>query len=161
MSIEVTVKQSEPRTVAFILMKGPYDQIAGTFPRLYAWVAKKGYGFIGPPIGVYYNSPHQVPPEELLWEIQCPVSSHVALCKPDASGVGVKQVAESEVASTMHVGPYDKLGEVWGALFAWLSQNEYEVAGPGEETYLTDPATTPPEELLTEVRFPVKRKGSK
>jgi len=159
MSVEVTLKLSESRTVAFISMKGPYDQIASTFPRLYGWVAKKGYGFFGPPIGVYYNAPQLVPPEELLWELQCPVGSHVAPCKPDASGVGVKQVAETEVASAMHVGPFDKIGQTWGALFEWISQNGYDVAGPAEEIYLTDPATTPPEELMTEVRFPVKRKS--
>jgi effector-binding domain-containing protein len=160
MPIEVTVKQSEPRTVAFIPMKGPYDQIAATFPRLYGWVAKKGYGFIGPPIGVYYNSPQEVPAEELLWELQCPVGNHIAACKPDVSGVGVKKVAETGVASTIHKGPFDKVGETWGALYAWASQNGYEIAGPGEEIYLSDPATSPPEELMTEVRFPIKSSAS-
>ena len=157
MSIEVTVKQIEPRTVAFIPMKGSYDQIPATFPRLYGWVAKKGYGFFGPPIGVYYNNPEQVPPEELLWELQCPVGNHVVPCKPDVSGVGVKQVMGTEVASAIHQGPFDKVGETWSALFAWISQNGYDVSGPGEETYLTDPTNTPSEELMTEVRFPVKR----
>jgi effector-binding domain-containing protein len=29
--------------------------------------------------------------------------------------------------------------------------------GPGEEIYLTDPDKTPPQELLTEICFPVKK----
>jgi len=35
--------------------------------------------------------------------------------------------------------------------------NGYEIVGPATEVYLSNPAETPPEELLTEVRFPVRK----
>lgn len=38
----------------------------------------------------------------------------------------------------------------------WLAEQGYEMAGPPEEAYLTDPAEVPPEEYLTEIAFPVK-----
>ena len=156
--IDVTVKMREPRTVAFVSRKGPYSQLAETFPRLYDWLREKGYEPAGPPSGVYFNSPEQVPAEELLWEGRCPISGDVAPSGPDEWGFGVKRVEAVDVACTMHKGPFDQVGPVYGALIGWIMENGYEIVGPSEEVYLTDPAYTPPEELLTEVRFPVRKK---
>lgn len=76
----------------------------------------------------------------------------------DERGLGVKRVEGAEVASTMHKGPFDQVGATYGALAGWIAENGYEIVGPGEETYLSAPDETPPEELLTEVRFPVRKK---
>ncbi len=158
MAIEVTVKKTEPRTVAFVAMKGPYAKIAEAFPKLFGWIAEKGYVFAGPPLGVYFNAPGQVPDEELLWEVQCPIGGDVAPSGADEQGLGVKRVEGAEVASTMHKGPFDQVGATYGALVGWIMENGYEIAGPAEEVYLSEPEKTPPEELLTEVRFPVRKK---
>jgi len=158
MAIEVTVKKTEPRTVGFAAMKGPYAQIAETFPKLYNWLREKGYEPVGPPYGVYFNSPEQVPAEELLWEIHCPIGGDVAASGPDERGLGVKRVEGAEVAATMYKGPFDQVSCTYGTLVGWIMENGYEIVGPPEELYLTDPAYTPAEELLTEVRFPVRKK---
>ena len=158
MAIEVTVSKTKPMTVAFVSRKGPYSQLGETFPKLYDWLREKGYEPAGPPSGVYFNSPGQVPPEELLWEIRCPISGDVTPSGPDERGFGVKRVEEVEVACTMHKGPFDQVGPVYGELVGWIMENGYEIAGPSEEVYLTDPDYTPAEELITEVRFPVKKK---
>jgi len=99
-----------------------------------------------------------VPPEELLWELQSPVAGDVPPSGPDERGLGVKRVEGVEVASTMHKGPYDKIGAIYGALAGWIAENGYEIAGPPEEVYLSDPDKTPAEELLTEVHFPVRKR---
>ena len=158
MAIEVTVKKTEPITVAFVSKKGPYTLIGETFGRLYHWIGEKGYVPAGPPIGVYFNAPGQVPDEELLWELRSPIAGDVAPSGPDEQGLGVKKVEGAEVASTMHKGPYDQVGATYGALAGWIAENGYQIIGPGEEVYLSDPDKTPPEELLTEIRFPVKKR---
>ena len=158
MAIEVTIKKTEPRTVAFVAMKGPYAKIPEAFPRLFGWIAEKGYIPAGPPMGVYFNAPGQVPDEELLWEVQCPIGGEVAPSGPDEQGLGVKRVEGAEVASTMHKGPFDQVGATFGALAGWIMENGYEIAGAGEEIYLSDPEKTPPGELLTELRFPVRKR---
>ncbi len=159
MAIEVTIKQTEPRTVAFIAMRGSYDQIGTAFPRLYRWLAQKGYGFVGPPTGVYFNSPKDVAKEELTWELQCPIMNNVSLCKPDASGCGIKHVDSIEVATAIHIGPFNKVGATYEMLSEWVNSNGYCVAGPSQEVYLSDPAITPEAERITEVRLPIKRTG--
>ncbi len=158
LNIEVAIKKTEPRTVAFVAMKGPYTKIPEAFPKLFGWIVEKGYIPAGPPMGVYFNAPGEVPDEELLWEIQCPIGGDIAPSGPDERGLGVKQVEGAEVASTMHKGPFDQVGATFGALVGWIMENVYEIAGPAEEVYLSKPEKTPPEELLTELRFPVRRR---
>ncbi len=158
MAIEVTVKKTEPMTVAFASMKGPYSLIGETFGKLYGLIGEKGYVPAGPPVGVYFNAPGQVPDEELLWELRSPIAGDIAPGGPDERGLGIKKVEAAEVAATMHKGPYDQVGATYGALAGWIAENGYEIVGPSEEVYLSDPGKTAPDELLTEVRFPVKKR---
>lgn len=159
-SIQVTVKEMEPATLAFVSMKGPYTQISEAFGKLYGWIGQKGYVPSGPPSGMYFNMPGQVPNDQLAWELRSPIAGDVAPSGPDQQGLGIKRVAATQAATTMHKGPYEKVGEIYQALAGWIAQNGYEVAGPPEEVYLTNPAETRPEDLLTEIRFPI-RKGKK
>ena len=158
MAIEVTVKKVEPMTVAFIPMKGPFNLISEAFGKLDAWIGEKGYVPSGPPAGIYFNDPGEVPAEELLWELQSPIAGDIAPSSPDQRGVGVKKLDETEVASALYKGPYEGMGNVYGELVGWIMGNGYEIAGAPSEVYVSDPGETPPEELLTEVRFPVMKK---
>jgi len=58
----------------------------------------------------------------------------------------------------MHKGPYNQVGATYGALAGWIAENRYGIVGPSEEVYLSDPGKTAPEELLTEIRFLVKKR---
>jgi len=143
--------------VAFLSRKGPYTLINDAFGKLYSWIGEKGHIPAGPPLGVYFNAPEQVPPEELLWEIRSPIAGDVTPSGPDEKGLGVKRVEGTEVASTMHKGPFDRVGHSMHVLEAWIVENGYEIAGAYEEVYLSEPET-PPDELLTEIRFPVRKR---
>jgi len=155
--IAVQVKKTEPRTMAFVAMKGPYSRIPEAFPKLFHWIVGKGYIPAGPPSGRYFNAPEQVPAEELLWEIQCPIGDDVAQSGPDDQGLGVKRVEGAEVAATMHKGLYEKVAGTIHALEGWIAENGYQIVGTYEEVYISEPDKTPPEELLTEIRFPVRQ----
>ena len=156
--IQVTVKETEPMTVAFVSMKGPYTQISEAFGKLYGWIGEKGYVPAGPPLGVYFNAPGQVPDDQLAWELRSPIAGDVAPIGPVEQGLGIKRLEAVQVAATMHKGPFDQVGKIYEALSAWIMENGYEIVGLPEELYLSDPASTPPDELLTEVRFPVRKK---
>ncbi len=56
-----------------------------------------------------------------------------------------------------HKGPYEEEGPTFEALMAWISENGYEIVGPVEEVYLNDPSVTAPQDLMTEIRFPVRK----
>ena len=50
--LEVNVKTTDPQTVAFISMRGPYDLIPQAMGTLYGWVPSHGYTPLGMPSGV-------------------------------------------------------------------------------------------------------------
>jgi effector-binding domain-containing protein len=158
MNTEATVKKTEPMTVAFIAMKGPFSLINESFGKLFAFVAEKGFLPAGPPSGVYFNSPEQVSKEELQWELRAPIAGICDSSGPDERGLGFRCLEETTVASTIHRGPFSNIGDTYNKLTSWIANNGYQIIGPCEEVYLTEPGNTPPAEILTEVRFPVSKK---
>ena len=63
------------------------------------------------------------------------------------------------VASCTFRGPYEKIGEVYAAIAAWIADNGYECDGPMFNIYHVSPhETNDPEEFVTEACYPVRRK---
>ena len=60
-------------------------------------------------------------------------------------------------ASCTFRGPYEKIGEVYAAIAAWIADNGYECDGPMFNIYHVSPHETQnPDEFVTEVCFPVR-----
>ena len=156
--MEVTIKRTEPLTVAFITVKGPFSLINESFGRLFTFIAEQGFIPAGPPSGVYFNSPEQVAEDELQWELRAPIAGICDPSGPDERGLGFKCLEEVTVAVTVHRGPFSNIGNTYKELVAWVGGNGYKIDGPSEEVYITEPGNTPPAELMTEVRFPVSKK---
>ena len=156
--IKATLKRTESGLVAFLAVKGHYSLIPTSFGKLYGWIFEKGYKPFGPAITVYYNIPGEVPVNELRWELRSRIAGEIAPNGPDENGLGVKRVESIQVASTLHIGPYEKLEGTYRSLMEWVDKNGYLTVGPPEELYFNDPGKTPPEELRTEIQFPVKKK---
>ena len=158
MMIEVTVKETEPMTVAFAAMRGAYAQIPDAMSRVYGYAGQSGLVPAGMPHAVYFTPPEQGPESEAVWEVWAPVVGEPPESGPDANGLGVKRVASKLVASTMYKGPYEGIEPTYRELGQWVADHGYDMAGPPEELYYSDPADTPPEEYLTEIRFPVRKR---
>lgn len=58
-------------------------------------------------------------------------------------------------ATTLHVGPYPALPMAYTALLEYVRERGHVLTGPVSETYLTDPSTAPPEELVTRLAVAV------
>lgn len=153
--LSVAVKTTGAACVAYLPMSGPYAQIPGAFGRLYGWLTGKGLAPAGMPSGVYLTDPAQGE-ERARWEVRAPLASEHADEGLDASGCGIKHVAPHLVASAIYRGPYERIGPAYEELASWILTNAYAVDGPPEELYCSGPGT-PPEETLTEIRFPVER----
>lgn len=102
------------------------------------------------PVGIPFVVYHDIIDEQTEGEIEACIP--VALGA--AEGVAV-DVPAAEVVATLHHGPYTEIGPAYEALTAWLAEQERESVGPPREVYLNDPADTAPEELLTEIQFPL------
>nr|WP_260408653.1 MerR family transcriptional regulator [Planomonospora venezuelensis] len=63
-------------------------------------------------------------------------------------------------ARVTHVGPYDQVTLAYHALFAWCAERGLPTRGPVREVYLTDPVTTSPERLVTDLMIRLEELSS-
>jgi AraC family transcriptional regulator len=151
----VYLKNTEPRLVATIKHQGPYDDIPGVVVKLMAGIEKGNHLQAGPMMIIYFNSPQNVSASELLWEVLIPVVNAEATGRDDMDKMGFKVFDPMFVAYAHHVGPYEKIGETFDKVFDWIEVNKYPLSGFPVEVYWSDPETTSPEKLVTEVWLPI------
>lgn len=70
-------------------------------------------------------------------------------------GIRIEHISEGEMVQIMHTGPYDKVGESYEKIFAFMKTRKLADTGRYHEIYLSDPSRTAPEKLKTIVRLPV------
>ncbi len=77
----------------------------------------------------------------------------------DTEHVKFKEVPACLVASAMHYGSYEEINRATAAVAAWIEANGYEYNGATFSIYHVSPHQTQnPDELVTEVCYPVRRK---
>jgi len=153
--MEVEEKKIKDIKVAFIRYRGPYDMIPKLMEEVVNWVINKNLNMTGMIYGAYFNRPDDVPPEKLFYEIGASFEGNAN----DEGNVQVKIIPEHTVIATMHKGPYDKVGPVIDGLAKYAIENNYDIIGPVTEVYLNNPNDLQPQDLLTEVQFPVIKLG--
>ncbi len=78
---------------------------------------------------------------------------------PDTEHVKFAVLPEATVASCTFRGSYERIVGVYAAVAAWIEANGYEPAGPMFNIYHVSPHETQnPEEFVTEVCYPVRKK---
>lgn len=127
--IDVQLKTTEPETVAYIAMRGAYDQMPEAMGRLYGWVAQHGMQPVGMPVGVYLTDP-SLPGVDPVWELHAPVGGDIIDLPVDATCCGTKHVDPHLVAYAIHRGPYESVGATYGELATWIAANGW-TAGRG------------------------------
>jgi effector-binding domain-containing protein len=60
------------------------------------------------------------------------------------------------MATCLHTGPYNEMEPAYDALKEWVENNGHQATGVVYELYLNDPGETPPQELQTQILFPLK-----
>jgi effector-binding domain-containing protein len=123
--------------------------VLGTaYNSLMGYLAQIGEQPVGAPFVAYYNMDMQ----DLDIEVGFPVSKVLT---------GKDEIIQSEIpagkhVSCIHVGPYSKVEQAYNALTQWIEKTGFTPTGISYEFYLNDPSTTPENELMTKVVFPVK-----
>ncbi len=151
----VKVKEVAPFSYCCIPHKGPFTEIEAIIGKLMKAVQEQKIAPAGPMIGVYYNSPEMVKPEELMWEMGFPVSAETEVKAP----LEKKEWKSKFVCSAVHKGPYEETGKTLSKMFEWMEANKLMPAGPVMERYLTMPTPeTKPEDLRSEIWVPCQKK---
>lgn len=157
--VELKIQDIPATTAACIKEQGPYSKVEATFEELGKWLSENEIKPIGPPIGIYYDNPEEVPADSLEWEICFPIAQKPESIEVDTTtNVMVRELPAVKVATMIHVGPYEKVGKTWGKLFSAVMKSEYEPAGPSREVFLSDPEEVPGDSLRTSLQLPIKKK---
>lgn len=152
--MKIEIKTIPSYLAAFIHQKGSYEKIPETLGKLVGWLMNQNVQIQMPIYGIYYNSPLEVPEEELDWEMGAAFIGEL-----EAEGeIQIKSVTEHQVVSTIFKGPYGDAASVYEDLIEYAIKEGYQINGPIMESYLNSPDEVEESELLTEVQFPVIRK---
>lgn len=151
-----TVQQTEAFAYVCLPQKGSFEKMGEAIGSLMREMQAQNVVPAGPMMGVYINSPFDVKPEELEWEIGFPVTAQALIQPP----LEKKEWNYTQVLSGMHQGPYEKTGETIQKMMEWMEANGYVPAGPVLERYLDmNPGELKPEELKTEVWIPCQKRS--
>lgn len=149
--MEIKEKRIEAAKVAYIPYTGSYQKIPEHIQEVGQLVMEKELEMTGMVYGTYFNSPEDVPEEQLQYEIGFSVNEDFQ----QVDKLGFKEIPEHTVIAAMHQGAYTEVGPVIHAVVDYAVKNGYDIVGPITEVYLNDPSQVPESELLTEVRIPV------
>jgi len=152
---EVKVQANTPFTYACLECSGSYQQIPAKIGEFIGEFFKQGLMPAGAMFGLYLNSPVQVKSEaELQWQVGFPVKADALVAAP----LKKAEYNYGQVAYYLYKGPVEKVAESYGKIMQFLEANGYKVTGPCLERYLDNPQMVKPEEMRTEILFPVEKK---
>lgn len=130
------------------------DDMRRLLGRLIGWVETEGLQMTGPPFAVYYSVPEEMAEGRMQFEVGVPFSG----AAQETDTIKIKTFPVQHVLSAIHKGPYSDISSVYAALMAFATKNAYDIIGPPMELWLNSPMEVAEDELLTEVRFPVRKK---
>lgn len=151
----VTVRDDVPVDVVALRLQGDYERIGGTFERLHALAAARGWVTEATRyFGVYYHDPAATAAADLR-------SDACLSAPPGFEGEGDLRpltLAGGRHAVLLHVGPYAELDRAYTWLYReWLPTSGAVPADrPCVEEYLNNPRQVPPSELRTEIWLPLE-----
>ena len=149
----ITVLTLPPLRLAALRHVGAYADIGQSFGALDAVVRRAGLGE-GHLVAVYYDDPQRVPVEKLRSVAGLVIRDGAAI----PEGLMDVRVPGGRHVCGVHVGPYAGLPHAWQSVRAAFSVpgGLTRGDGPSYELYRNTPATTAPEQLVTEICVPVK-----
>lgn len=84
-------------------------------------------------------------------EIAVPVAGRISVDE----GIEVQVLPAVRAISVVHTGPYEDLFGAYGAIATYAAEHGLVLAGPDRELYYNSPHEVGPEEIRTEVQYPI------
>lgn len=153
--MEVKIQTFEPMTVASVRHTGPYEECKAAWDTLCANPSVQR--LFGPNtvfLGMCYDDPDVTEADKIRYDACVTAPDDFV---PEAP-VQKQSIPGGEYAVVFHKGSYSNLHATYRWLFGqWFPNSGREPqCAPSLEICHTNPETTPEEELLTEIRVPLK-----
>ncbi|QDU32733.1 HTH-type transcriptional regulator HmrR [Poriferisphaera corsica] len=143
---EIEERVVDGMLVGGVRMKGRYEEMGKVFGKLGRGLNRH---IGGNAMCLYYDGVYKE--EGADFEPIFPVKKAVKV-----EGIDVRELYGGRAICLKHVGPYDKIGDVYGYLFEYAKEKGYEVVLPTREVYLKGPGMIfkgNPEKYVTEVQM--------
>jgi effector-binding domain-containing protein len=124
------------------------ELLGSGYMKIAQYLAELGEAPMGPPFVAYYNMDME--------DLDIEFGFEVGKALPGKEEIQAAEIPAGKQASCMYTGPYPQMGGAYEALTAWVRENGYEPSGAAFEFYLNSPENTPPENLQTQIVFPLK-----
>lgn len=116
------------------------------FGILFERIAKEKLTITGGAIAIYHDK--EFNPERSDIELGVIIAEAVK---------GTKDIPQSLCATIRLEGPYSELPACYAKLVQWIEKENYKIIAPPYEVYINNPCDTQPDDLVTEIYFPVKK----
>ncbi len=152
MSFKYEIKEQKDQPTASIRRRTSLNQLPDLIRKSYEDISKHliktGGVCSGAPFAIYYN----MDVNNIDVELGFPVEKAIS----EKSEIINSQIPAGKVLQFTHIGPYNELEKTYGNAMKWIKENNISTTGTICEFYLNDPASTPPSDLETEIRFYIK-----
>lgn len=108
---------------------------------------------VGPPVTIYHDREYNE--DEGALEVAFPIIGKVTMTSPEFK---VKNLPVRKVAYLVHKGSYETMSLAYKKLYEYIKEKGLDMNGPMAEIYLSDPNTTKPEDILTEIQVMIRPK---
>lgn len=146
---KVYEKTTEIQRVISTKYTGKYSDCGIYFGKLYKHAKQHSQGV---PLNLYFDAEYK---EDASIEVCVPVKKDIAT-KED---IQLKVLPATKGVATIHVGPYDKIGNAYQAIHDYAKQKGLELDLPSREIYLKGPGMLfkgNPNKYRTELFVPIK-----
>ncbi len=154
-TMQVEITQMPELRVGAVRHVGPYNQISQAFERLGALAGPAGlFGRPGAAmLAIYHDVQETTPADQLRSDAAIAIPEDVPL----PEGLTEQHLAGGRYATTLHVGPYEQLGDAWARFMGeWLPASGHRIGnGASYEIYRNTPADVPKADLRTELYIPL------
>lgn len=153
-AMDVDITQMPELRVGAVRHVGPYNQIPKAFERLGAIAGPAGLlRQAGSMVAIYHDDPETTPQDQLRSDAALVVPEGVKL----PEGLVEQHIAAGRYARTLHVGPYEQLGDAWARFLGeWIPGSGNRIGdGVSYEIYLNTPEQVPEAQLRTELYVPL------
>jgi AraC family transcriptional regulator len=156
MPYAIARKELAPQPVLVVRKRVPRTDIAKALAeelgRVFLFAQRSGAAIVGQPFTRYLDWG----PGVLTLEIGLPVAA--AVSSENAGDIRSDTLPGGLVATTSHLGTYDKLNAAHAAVQVWIDEQKLRAAGAPWEVYVTDPADVPdPANWRTDLFWPLER----
>lgn len=158
---DVILKQLEPQLVASVRAVLPERSMIGTlFAEVYEALGEHVGAALGPNPGqggqtlvLWYDSEYKET------DFDGAAAFFVRVTAPDKGRMRVHELPAALVASTIHHGSYETIGDAHEAVFTWIEANNYRIVGADREInlYNRHPIRRDDPTYVTEIQYSVEK----